>query len=98
MVVPMKRQPEQMQNALALGQMGVFVLEEFSTTHLDEIKKWLSQPISVYMSFENNLNKLVDQMALDYIKLRYGIAIESKKNNVFLPKKVQELPAEELVS
>ena len=98
MVVPMKRQPEQMQNALVLGQMGIFVLEEFSTTHLDEIKKWISEPTSFYMPFENNLNKLVDQITLDYIKLKNGIALELKKNNVILPKKVQEPPTEELVS
>mgnify|MGYP000347100814 CR=1 FL=1 len=51
--------------------MGVTVLKKLNVDKAERIKAWLDQPKVVQADFENDLNYLVDQIALDYIKSKY---------------------------
>lgn len=83
LVIPMKRHIEQTQNAHSLQRIGVRVFDEFSLQHVEAIQNWLYQPQAVSLPFENNLNKLVDQIALDYIKIKYNLESIKKGTNIF---------------
>ena len=52
--------------------MGVTVLKKLNVDKAERIKGWLDQPKVVQADFENDLNYLVDQIALDYIKSKYN--------------------------
>lgn len=68
LTIPMRGQIEQNYNSFALKKMGVTVLKKFSVDKMERIKDWLNNPNSVEANFENDLNYLVDQIAIDYIK------------------------------
>jgi len=68
LTIPMLGHVEQNYNAFALKKMGVSVIKKFSVNNVDKITDWLENPQTVKVNFENELNYLVDQIALDYIK------------------------------
>jgi len=68
LVIPMKGHVEQNFNAFALKKLGVPTLKKFNIKKHKEISDWLHNPKVVKPTFENDLIKLVDQIALDYIK------------------------------
>lgn len=70
-VVPMRGHVEQNYNAFALKKMGVPIVKKLSASNSKPLKKWLQNPKAVKTAFENDLNYLVDQIALDYIKCKY---------------------------
>jgi len=70
-VVPMRGHVEQNYNAFALKKMGVPIVKKLSARNSKPLKKWLQNPKAVKTAFENDLNFLVDQIALDYIKCKY---------------------------
>lgn len=71
LTIPMRGQIEQSYNAFALKKMGVTVLKKFSVDKVAKIENWLENPKVIHANFENDLNYLVDQIALDYIKSQY---------------------------
>tara|TARA_X000001036_G_C20685386_1_gene807470 strand:- start:1299 stop:2324 length:1026 start_codon:yes stop_codon:yes gene_type:complete len=70
LVIPMKGHIEQIYNAVSLDRMGVKVLKIFSLKQLDEINFWLNNPKSIKINFENDSGKLIDQIAIDFIKMK----------------------------
>ena len=70
-VVPMRGHVEQNYNAFALQKMGVTVVKKLSAQNSQPLTKWLQNPKVVKVPFDNDLNLLVDQIALDYIKCKY---------------------------
>ncbi len=66
----MKGHIEQIYNAVSLDSMGVKVLKRFSLKQLDEIKSWLNYPKRIKINFENDSGKLIDQIAIDFIKMK----------------------------
>ena len=72
MVVPMRGQVEQQYNAYTLKKMGVAVLKHFDVSQQSKIEKWIKKPKNKRVLFHNNLHQLVDQIALDYIKIKYN--------------------------
>ena len=70
-VIPMKGQIEQIYNSVSLEKIGVKVSKKFSIEQLDEIDLWLNNLKEVKINFENNTKELVDQIALDFIKLKH---------------------------
>ncbi len=71
LTIPMQGQIEQNYNAFALKKMGVPVLKKFNLDKAKQIENWLENPTVAKVNFENELNYLVDQIALDYIKNSY---------------------------
>ncbi len=71
LTIPMRGQIEQNYNAFALKKMGATVLKKLSVDKAKRIANWLDNPKVVQVNFENDLNYLVDQIALDYIKSKY---------------------------
>lgn len=72
LTIPMRGQIEQNYNAFALKKMGVTVLKKLNVDKAERIAEWLKNPKVVQGNFENDLNYLVDQIALDYIKSKYS--------------------------
>ena len=67
----MRGHVEQNYNAFALQKMGVTVVKKLSAQNSQPLTKWLQNPKVVKVPFDNDLNLLVDQIALDYIKCKY---------------------------
>lgn len=72
LVVPMGGQVEQSYNAYSLKKMGVTVLKHFDVSHQKKIQAWVKNPKTKRIVFSNDLQQLVDQMALDFIKINYN--------------------------
>ena len=72
MVVPMRGQVEQQYNAYTLKKMGVAVVKHFDVSQQSKIEKWIKKPKNKRVLFHNNLHQLVDQISLDYIKIKYN--------------------------
>lgn len=72
LVVPMRGQIEQRYNAAALRQMGVTILKSFDVAATSKINNWLENPNRIKADFDNELGVLVDQMAIDYIKIKFN--------------------------
>ena len=72
LTIPMRGHIEQSYNAFALKKMGVTVLKKLNVDKVERIADWLENPKVVQGNFENDLNYLVDQIALDYIKSKYS--------------------------
>ena len=70
--IPMRGQIEQSYNAFALKKMGATIIKKLSVDKTTKITDWLDNPKVIKVNFENDLNYLVDQIALDYIKNKYG--------------------------
>lgn len=67
-VIPIKKQIEQAYNAAALQKIGVPCLHDFSLSYLEEITKWIEDPVSIKLEFKNELSTLVDEISITYIK------------------------------
>lgn len=72
LTIPMRGHIEQSYNAFALKKMGVTVLKKLNVDKVERIADWLENPKVVQGNFENDLNYLIDQIALDYIKSKYS--------------------------
>ena len=68
LVVPMRGHVEQNHNAFALKKMGVPVIKKLGEDKVQRITNWINNPKVVNVEFKEDLNYLVDQIALDYIK------------------------------
>ena len=58
--------------------MGVTVVKELSIKKSKIIEHWLENPNVIKVNFENDLNYLVDQIALDYIKIKHKKVLDYK--------------------
>ena len=78
LVIPMRGQIEQSFNAQVLKKMGVTVVKELSIKKSKIIEHWIKNPNVIKVNFENDLNYLVDQIALDYIKIKHKKVLDYK--------------------
>ncbi len=71
LVVPMKGQVEQSYNATVLKKLGITVLKKLNKKNIHVLEDWLVHPKTVKLDFENDIYRLVDQIALDFIKRKF---------------------------
>lgn len=68
LVIPMKQQFEQQNNALVLKEMGVAVLKKFNKKQLSKIEKWLETTNVVEVNYPNVTEDILDAIILPFQK------------------------------
>ncbi|MBL6649865.1 MAG: glycosyl transferase, partial [Flavobacteriaceae bacterium] len=70
LVIPMKNQYEQQCNAMALKEIGVPVIYDFNIKSIKKLKDWISSKKIVGVDFSESPNKVINQLFIDYIKMK----------------------------
>lgn len=62
MVIPMKQQYEQQCNAVALKEMGVYIVPTIKKNFSEEIKEWLYQVKPIQVDYKDETQEIVDNI------------------------------------